>query len=136
MQEKNCLRPPIARAYLAEEVKVTSHLQRPKNIFFSFIWLNWIQIFYLTFLKEKIITSPKLGQNLNFIDSNDYVHRLTFNTATFRPYCGVGTGDLFRFCTSCGGHGFSENLGPKYFPHLAHKNFQHFHIFALFCLFI
>ena len=30
----------------------------------------------------------------------------------------------------------AKTLAPKYFPHLAHKNVQNFHIFALFCLFI
>ena len=54
----------------------------------------------------------------------------------FRPYCGVGTGDLFWFVLLVGVTVLVKTLAPKYFPHLAHKNVQNFHIFARFCLFI
>ena len=76
---------------------VTAHLRRPKkNHFFSFIWLNWVHIFALSFQKEKKFKS----QSTSF-DTKTWKIASNCKFESCLSIRCLASQHIFRFCHLC-----------------------------------
>ena len=79
----------------------TTHLQRQKNIVFSFIWLTWVQIFYLTSPSEKIFLN--LQKHSSYLEKCNLKQKPIVQEGVITSYLDESTeGSFFKvICIFC-----------------------------------